>query len=185
MKHLYYCRHGQSAANAAHIWGGHTDSALTEEGEQQATTAGLALTSEGTRIDLIICSPLQRAHNTARRIAAEIGYPVNNIVVDDQFIERSFGDMDGKPNTVTFLAAHPYSDTDKFPNVETVENLQKRAAAGLEYLKTLDADNILLVGHGAFGRALVRVIDGRPYTDEFKLTNITRVIPNATVIKLI
>lgn len=187
MIHLYYCRHGESEANSQFLWGGHTDSSLTEKGKSQAHAAGDGLKAEGTKIDLIICSPLIRAHETAKIIAESIGYPVEDIICDQRFIERSFGSFDGKPNTVEWLKTHQYQELDDVEGSEKIKDLQERAAAGLEYLKTLPAENILLVGHGAFGRGLVRTIKGRPYTDEFKVdgTTIMNVIPNAKVIQLI
>lgn len=185
MKRLYYCRHGQSQSNADGLWGGHTDSPLTDEGRAQAHTAGTGLHTSGARIDLILCSPLQRAHETATIIAQEIGYPLDQIVVDERFIERSFGVLDGKPHNPDWLDGPGYKNLDNIEDAETVEHVQQRAAAGLEYLRTLPEENILLVGHGAFGRGLIRTVEGRPYTDEFELKDVPGAVPNARVFQII
>lgn len=185
MQHLYYCRHGQSTSNLNHLWGGHTDSELTEQGYAQAHSAGAGLRQAGTHIDLIISSPLKRAHNTAIIIAEEIGYPVDNIVIDERFIERSFGVLDGQPDNPEWLTGAGYKNLDNIEGAENVEHVQQRAAAALDYLKTLPQENILVVGHGAFGRGLLRTIHGQPYSDEFTLQNITEVIPNAKVLQLL
>jgi uncharacterized phosphatase len=187
MKHLYFCRHGLSQAQADNAWGGQNDSPLTETGHVQAHVAGRELKQAGTQIDLIICSPLSRARNTALTIAGEIGFPPDQIITDDRFIERTFGIFDGHGPVKEWFDDHEYRDLDDIEGSETVEQLQARAAEGYEFLRSLPHENILLVGHGAFGRGLIRTINGRPYTDEFEVASreIMSIIPNAKVIQLV
>ncbi len=186
MKHLYFCRHGLSQAQVDNAWGGQNDTSLTEQGHTEAHAAGAELRAQGTQIDLIIASPLSRAHDTATIIAGTIGYPADRIVTDDRFVERTFGIYDGQPRGEDdWFAHHTYQELDDVEGNETVEKLQERAARGLEYLKTLHQDNILLVGHGAYARGLLRTIKGLPYTDEFEHEDIINIIPNAKVIELI
>jgi broad specificity phosphatase PhoE len=78
--------------------------------------------------------------------------------------------------------AHNYHTLDNIPTVEKLEDLQKRAAAELERIKQMPQDTILIVGHAAFGRALRRVVAGRPYTDEY--TSGFNQIPNAQLFKM-
>lgn len=185
MKRLYFCRHGLSQAQIDDAWGGQNDTPLSDEGRQQARHAGTQLKEQGTRIDLIVASPLSRAHETAQILAAAIGYPAENIQTVDIFKERTFGVYDGKVRPKDWFDTHTYQELDDVEGAERIEDLQKRAALGLDFLKSLPQENILLVGHGAFGRSLSRVIKGQPYTDEFELQDIMNIIPNATVIQLI
>ena len=113
---LYICRHGQDEDNVEGLLNGHRDRPLTALGREQAikvaenihalTTqadekfmlaAGksTSLTSSGTPpFDVILSSPLQRAHDTAKAIAAAVSLPV---VVKERLIERDFGDLSGTP----------------------------------------------------------------------------------------
>jgi probable phosphoglycerate mutase len=144
MKHLYFVRHGLTHANVARIWSGTTETTLTDEGKQQAKRAGQHAAK--LRIDLIVSSPLGRTRETAEHIAREIGYPLEKIEYNSLLLERHFGAMEGQ----TWQADH---DADGFIDVETKEAVLERAKLAMEYVKSLEADNILVVSHGTFGRA--------------------------------
>jgi broad specificity phosphatase PhoE len=163
VKHLYFVRHGESEFNKAHKWTGSTDSPLTEEGHVQAKNTGDEIKKTGVKIDAIISSPLTRAHQTAVDIAEVIGYPVNEITQTDLLVERNFGELEGQKD---WLQATQYlldeSSIDKHEGVETLAALQRRADTLLEKLIGLDKDSILIVGHGAIGRALKRAINKKP-----------------------
>lgn len=163
MKRLYFVRHGESEFNKAHKWTGSTDSPLTEKGHSQAKKAGQHLREQGLAVDIILSSPLTRAHQTAHHIASALEYPSENIKIHSLLVERSFGDLEGRKDLVTatrYLLDE--SAIDEFPNVESLEDLQKRADQILEELHKLPHDTVLVVGHGAFGRALRRSITKKP-----------------------
>lgn len=75
MTKLYLIRHGESEANRARLFAGHSNFDLTETGRQQARCA--ADWFEGVPVDRIVASDLLRAYNTAvplsekRQIAIE------------------------------------------------------------------------------------------------------------------
>lgn len=172
MKHLYFVRHGESVLNAQRVFAGHSDTPLTERGRAQAKQAGFQALhlKEVTGIDLVVSSPLSRALETAQIIATTIGYPHNNIVVNDVFKERSLGTLEGK-------SWDEYDETADADNgAESDEALLERARAGLVLLQSLGAGNILLVGHGSFSRALRTAIDPSQTYDE---------PPNAKVVQLV
>lgn len=183
MKKLYFIRHGLSRANVDDVWGGQIDTSLTAKGRVQAKQAGIKACTEGLKFDLVITSSLSRARDTALIIAEQIGYPLGDIRSEAIFIERSFGILDGTPGAKSFFDNHTYKELDNVKGAESVEELQRRAKKALQLLQSYPEDTILLVGHGAFGRALRRVINGQPYTDEFK--GPLAYIPNAEVIQLI
>jgi probable phosphoglycerate mutase len=163
MKQLYFLRHGMSEFNKARIWAGSSDTPLTSDGEVQAKLAGLLAKEKGLSFDIIVSSPLKRAHDTAKIFADEIGYPHADIVLHDYLIERKFGKLEGRKDLV---AATKYAVNeaaiDKYDGVEALEELHRRALATYEYLESLPHDTILVVGHGAHGRALRRVIKKEP-----------------------
>jgi len=145
MKHLYFVRHGLSMMNQQGVFSSQSDTPLTDEGCQQCHAAGKQLKAAG--IDCIVASPLQRARHSAEIIAQELGIDPNNILINAAFEERSFGPLEGTTYT-------PHADLDNTAGVEHSDDLIKRVSVGLDYLKTLEADNILVVSHGAVGRAL-------------------------------
>lgn len=181
MKRLFYVRHGETEMNVAGLLSGTIETPLTENGKQQAIKTGKEIHATLPKIDLIICSPLGRAHETAKLIAKEIGYPESKLEKNELFVERTFGVLEGTSSD-HFLTDNNYHELDAIEGSETVENLQKRAAAAFEYIKTLNADNILIVSHGAFGRALRRVTKNQPHTDEYKAFI---QIPNAAIVELV
>lgn len=71
---LYLIRHGESEANAARIFIGHTDKDLTEKGHRQAENTAEFL--KDLSVDVIYASDLLRAYHTAEHTAARHGLPV-------------------------------------------------------------------------------------------------------------
>jgi broad specificity phosphatase PhoE len=181
MKRLFYVRHGETHMNAAGLLSGQTETPLTDTGTEQAKATGKELKEKALRIDLIVCSPYERAFDTACHIAAAIGYPIENIQKNELFIERTFGVLEGTSGKA-FMATHEYRDIDDVEGSETVEALQKRAAQAFEYVAALPQETILVVGHGAFGRAFRRVVRGLPHTHEYLAET---KIGNAEIVELI
>ena len=184
MKNLYFLRHGESVMNVAQLSSGHTDTPLTKKGHKQAEEAGKLVKTQGLKFDVILSSPLQRAHNTAKHVATAIDYPIELIEILDDLKERNFGDLDSKNMTkdygidLAYYYANPRS-ADHIPNIETIEQLHKRAEKVFEYLKSRPEEMILVVGHGAFLRSLQRVINNQPFDYPIDLSS------NAKIIKLI
>ena len=61
-------RHGQTVWNVENKICGVTDSPLTDLGRSQARALGRQLADNGHGITHILCSPLSRAHETARSL---------------------------------------------------------------------------------------------------------------------
>lgn len=185
MKHLYFIRHGQSLHNTLEVVTGHTDSPLTDYGKEQATRAGKSAREAGLTFDIILSSPLVRAHHTAQAIAVHTSHPIESIILMDELKERFFGDMEEKSPVHYGISEEMYMADpfifDHVPNMEKLVDLQYRAHQILEYLKSLPHDRILVVSHGALGRALRRAVDNAPITDEGN----RQTIKNAEFIKLI
>ncbi|WP_053057785.1 histidine phosphatase family protein [Rubrobacter aplysinae] len=100
-------RHGRSTANAAGIWQGRLDYGLSEEGRDQAHRAGRSLAGIlGIQPVHVYSSPLVRAVESARVIAAEVGYPAGQIQCLDDLTERGGGMLEGHTWS-GFEARHP------------------------------------------------------------------------------
>ena len=174
MKHLYFIRHGLSEMNQAGKWSGaQSESPLTAEGRQQAQAAGRAAKNLG--IDYIISSPLSRAHDTAKIIAQEITYPLDKIELNSLLIERDLGSLEGTP-------WDPDLNLDDVADVETETAIIERARLTYSHLQALDADAILVVSHGSFGRAFRHIIHPEI---PFAVSATGYRLPNGEIIRLI
>jgi broad specificity phosphatase PhoE len=154
--------------NTQNVSSGRTDTPLTDLGKKQATLAGQEAKHRNITFDLIICSPLSRARQTAELFATEVGYPTEDILIIEELIERNFGDLEGK-NITAHFGIHEskyYSEpksVDHIPNIETIEQLHRRVEAVFEDITNHSENTVLLVGHAAFLRSLQRVINKLPY----------------------
>ena len=74
---IYFVRHGETVWNVENKICGMTDSPLTENGRAQARQTGALVRASGLHIDEILYSPLSRAADTAKAIAAATGIPVH------------------------------------------------------------------------------------------------------------
>lgn len=180
MKNLYFLRHGLSEFNKSMTWSGDSDTPLAEEGVEQSIKAGVAAKKAGLKFDLIISSPLSRACNTAKLFAKEIGYPEDEILIDNNLLERGFGVLEGG---VDEQASKEYQTderlVEKYEGVEKLTTMQQRSDRYYEKLKSLPEETILIVGHGAFGKAFHRSIAKIPYTERGEI------LENAKLYKLI
>ena len=112
----------------------------------------------------IISSPLQRAHDTARALAAPLGRPVR---IDPQWVELDFGDWDGSPGDVLPSAAVAAFHADPLRNPppagEAWDVFGQRIGTALRTLLA-DADDhpVLVVSHGGPMRMALSLACGLP-----------------------
>ena len=182
MQKIYFVRHGESQANLLELFAGQTETPLTAQGKHQAFSAARSLKKDGIKIDKIISSTLSRARESAIIIAEEIGYPVEDIICSFLFLERDYGILENSPRS-DFFSSYTYQDLDNVPGAETTEQLHHRATKALEFLKSLDEQNILIVGHSGFYKALLGVVQINPLTKEY--TSPFGIIENGKVYELV
>ena len=96
-------------------------------------------------------------------------------------MERFFGILENTDG-VTARENYKLEDIDFVEGVERLEAMQQRAQAALEYVQSLTHDNILVVSHGAFGRAFRRAVHKLPHTHEYEVYD---PISNAAFLELI
>lgn len=87
---IYLTRHGQTKANLENRFQGFSDAPLTEDGIKAAKDLRDFLKNKD--IDMIACSSLPRAKNTALIIKANRNWP---IYYYDELKEFNFGDLEG------------------------------------------------------------------------------------------
>jgi broad specificity phosphatase PhoE len=176
IKHLYFVRHGQSEANAAHVRAGQMNVPLTAQGREQARQAGVELRKAD--ISYIVSSDLDRAKETAEIIAYEIGYEPSDIVSDERLREIHVGGLtgaadDGFGQYLAYLTTHAGE-----PQLETPADVATRLKEVLSELTDRDG-TVLLVSHAGTGRVLKAMLGG---IDIETLANET--VPNADPIEM-
>jgi probable phosphoglycerate mutase len=179
VKQIYFVRHGESEFNRQDRWAGSSDTPLTPKGRKQASAAGKLARDQGLVFDVIISSPLERAHHTAQHIASELDYPHEKIILDPKLVERHFGKLEGKRDIVIRAKYILDERAVESYGAEELPDMQKRAESVLEELHKLPHKSILIVSHGSFGRALRRAVSKKPIHHRGDR------IKNAEMIKLI
>lgn len=137
-------RHGQSTWNEAGRWQGHADPPLSEFGEHQAATAAQYI----GQVDVIITSPLERAHRTAAIIGEIIG--VGPVEVIDDLKERSVGQWEGLTRNEIEARWPGWIDDERRPEGwEYDVDLQRRALKAFSEIgERYPGATVLVVAHG-------------------------------------
>lgn len=168
MKKLLFIRHGQTIANIEGQFAGQIKTPLSKEGRVQAERVGAELRQIEEKVDVILASPYSRALDTAAIIAKELEYPISDIIQDTRLSERALGVLEGTDERA-FMEQSTRKDIDNAHGVESLDALEKRAQNILQYLNESypGGEVVLCVSHGAFGRALRRVINEESYFKEY------------------
>ena len=160
-------RHGETAWNKFHLIQGLTDNPLNATGRKQARKVAEYLLQKDPNWDLIVSSSLLRAQETARIIASKINYH-QEIIIDERFRERNFGSLEGQT-----LNAKNYDIilNRQIPELELIDDVQKRVISGLNDLKIkYEVNKVLIVAHAQTIKSLLLYLN--PHFDfRFPLKN--------------
>lgn len=167
-KTVYFVRHGQSVDNALPVFQS-AGSPLSKKGISQAERIAERLAT--APFEALIASPLQRAKETAERIARKAS---KEIIVSDLFVERIKPDeLDGKPwddaDAVGMWRAWEETLYSPGPvrvsNGENYDDTIARVDRALAFLLSRPESTLAVVTHGYFLRAiLARVLLGDAVT---------------------
>ena len=151
MGKIYFVRHGESEWNVTDQICGQTDVPLTEKGHKQAEETGKNIVESGISADLILCSPLLRAKQTAQHIAEMTGIPLQ---VEPRLVEQNFGVWEGASprNSKEFHEAKKEFLT-RYGKGESMFQLAQRIYNLLDELKATDK-NYILVAHNGISRVI-------------------------------
>jgi broad specificity phosphatase PhoE len=157
---VYLVRHGENPANLSKQFSYRkVDYPLTEKGVLQAEQTAEYVREKG--IDAVYASPLRRATQTAKRIAAAVSLPVH---VLEQFRELNVGELEDRPPTIENWAEHDRviaawragNLEESFPGGENYVTLLARVRDGMhQALAGRDGQRIVIVGHGGLFTAAV------------------------------
>ncbi len=140
-------RHGQTDWNKKKMIQGRINNPLNEEGIKQVKEVGAILKNKDPHWDIIIASPLDRAIHSAKLIAQELNYQ-NEIIINNDVIEREFGKAEGQNITEEIYAKITNNDVE---NLETSYELQNRSYnAILDIARTYPGKKILIATHSHF-----------------------------------
>ena len=92
---LVLVRHGQSEWNLKNLFTGWRDVDLTEQGIEEARTAGRKLKAQGLVFDVAYTSALKRAQRTLDLLLTEMGQTGIPVYKDQALNERDYGDLSG------------------------------------------------------------------------------------------
>lgn len=155
---LELIRHGQTDWNSHDQLQGSSDIPLNDTGREQAHAAALLLAP--FEWSAIVSSPLERARETARIIASDLGIELGASY--PELIERDYASREGTVAT-TKIPDEPSGD---FLDIEPRESVARRGLGALETIRDtrlpLDGPdaNIVVVCHGTIIRFTLAALLG-------------------------
>lgn len=162
---VYLIRHAETVWNVERRIQGSLDAPLTERGRQQVACLVAALRE--VPLAALYASPLERAQETARPLAAARGLavvPVDDLREIDQgeWEARRLDEVraeDGERLLAWWSAPH----TVRMPGGETLDEVQARARRAFDTIAARHAGEAVgVVAHGGVNKALVLGIMGAP-----------------------
>lgn len=160
---LYVVRHGQTEWNVLRKMQGSVDIPLNEKGIEQAKQTKENL--EGVKFDMIFCSPLERAKQTAEVINSDRNL---YIIFDDRLRERNYGEFEGTAkSSFNYNDFWAYTKNLKYSKAENVQDFFKRIYGFIDELKFNYPDkSILIVCHAGVVKAIECYANGMMKDEE-------------------
>ena len=139
---LYVIRHGETEMGKNEIIATE-DEPLNEFGIQQAKKIGENLRK--LDIDVIYCSPIERAKHTLELFDLDNDIPV---IIDEIIKERNMGIYEKVPfKDLDWDIFWNYNSDIKYPELETMKSVYERIKDFIDKIKLQDK-NVLIVTHG-------------------------------------
>lgn len=152
MSRIFLLRHAHSTANAKGILAGRMENVtLSKTGLTQRKSLELRLT--GAKFDQVLSSPMQRCLETIETFH-------QNPSIADEFQEVHYGDWTGRKTSslmrnASWREIHKHPASVRFPNGETLPEVQTRALLGLDTHVRKSAKNILISTHADVVKVLI------------------------------
>lgn len=150
---IYFTRHGETEWNSRNIISGVTDINLSERGKAQASVLAADIAGRHRDIDVIICSPMKRAMETAAPVSAALGITP---VTDTRLREWNYGSYEGMPRDADGFLKHKLEFGCRMPGGgESVFDVVSRVYGLIGEIKQkYRGKNVLLVCHGGICRVI-------------------------------
>ena len=158
---ITYFVHGTTTDNEKEISSGWSDVELSDLGNQQSINLKDKVGDK--KFDVVFCSDLKRAIHSANLTFGE----TVPIIQDERLRECSYGKYNGQPSEIVEPLQEKYV-TEKFPEGESYEDVKKRMADFLDFLKKDYAGkNVAIVAHKAPQLALDVLLRGKTWEEAF------------------
>jgi alpha-ribazole phosphatase/probable phosphoglycerate mutase len=158
---ITYFPHGTTTDNLQEISSGWSDVELSENGIQQSILLRDQLS--GRKFDVVFCSDLKRAQESARLTFEEMA----PIIPDTRLRECNYGDYNGKSSSIV----EPMQEdmiTERFPNGESYEDVKTRIGDFLRFLKqNYNGKSVAIVSHKAPQLSLEVLLQGKTWEQAF------------------
>ena len=152
IKILYFV-HGTTTDNQDKLCSGWSNAMLNDLGREQAINLGNVSRERKDTFDIMFTSDLKRAIESSR-----LAFPDIEKITDKRLRECNYGDLDGKHKSLVIYEEHI---EDKFPNGESLLDVEKRMREFVEFLKeNYDGKTVGIVAHRAPQLALEVITKG-------------------------
>ncbi|MFM8620553.1 MAG: histidine phosphatase family protein [Candidatus Nanopelagicaceae bacterium] len=152
MSRIFLLRHAHSTANAKGILAGRLEKIpLSKDGYSQREKLDLRLFQ--AKFDQVISSPMQRCLETIANFES-------NPNIFDEFQEVHYGDWTGKKmsslmRNAAWREIHKHPASVRFPNGETLPEVQTRSLLGLDLHVNSKSKNVLISTHADVIKVLI------------------------------
>ena len=152
IKILYFV-HGTTTDNQDKLCSGWSNAMLNDLGREQAINLGNVSRERKDAFDIIFTSDLKRAIDSSK-----LAFPDVEKITDKRLRECNYGDLDGKHKSLVIYEEHV---EDKFPNGESLIDVENRMREFIEFLKeNYDGKTVGIVAHRAPQLALEVITKG-------------------------
>ena len=152
IKILYFV-HGTTTDNQDKLCSGWKEAMLNDLGREQAINLGKVSRERKDNFDIMFTSDLKRAIDSSK-----LAFPDVEKITDKRLRECNYGDLDGKHKSLVIYEEHI---EDKFPNGESLIDVENRMREFVEFLKeNYDGKTVGIVAHRAPQLALEVITKG-------------------------
>lgn len=157
---IIFVRHGQTNDNLRHIVSGRRNVPLNKVGKTQANECAQILMWD--KIDVVYCSPLKRAKQTARRIMRY--HKHIPIIYDERLLEHDDGMATGMLDSEAFPDfVWDFTKEYTFVDFEPFSQMFERISSFYdEILKKHKGKTVLVVAHDGVGKMSRMYFEGMP-----------------------
>ena len=124
---IMYFVHGTTTDNASKLCSGWKEAMLNDLGKEQSENLGKVSRERGDKFDIMFTSDLKRAIDSSN-----IAFPDVEKIRDKRLRECNYGDLDGEHKSLVIYEEHV---DDKFPNGESLKDVEMRMRDFVNYLK--------------------------------------------------
>ncbi|KAF3786970.1 2-3-bisphosphoglycerate-dependent phosphoglycerate mutase [Nymphaea thermarum] len=159
---VYLISHGECGVSVRpDLVGGRWPTAgLTADGKRQARALAVFLNSQGVRFNVVYCSPLERARQTAASVCQELHFVEEQIQSSDALTEMSQGQWEGCPRSEIYTPdmvnlierlqpdfSPPFGESLRHVEFRMIEFLNSMVVKTFQKARSDSSQNLHMQGH--------------------------------------